>query len=72
MNLAALLNEFTSNLLREQKYEAMLAAASLETLEALWNEWDGMALMKIDGEYIPEREVVQELYRRKSTVKYLP
>lgn len=72
MNLGEMMNEYFSREAAMKRQRELVARASLETLEALWTGWDGMALMRIDGEPVNESYVVEELKRRGSTVEDLP
>lgn len=49
---------------REQRAENAIKKATTEEIEAVWREWDGMAVMKLDGVYIPDSWIVAELYKR--------
>jgi len=72
MSIGELLNQFVADQLRQKRWWELIHKTSLDELERMWNEWDGMAVMKIDGEYVPESYIVQELKARNSTVDYMP
>lgn len=60
-NLGDLINRF----FEEERQKKAIAEASDEKLLEIWDNWDGMALMTIDGKYIPESGVHYEIQRRK-------
>lgn len=59
------IRDYNHNLLCDRA-RALMATKDLPFLEKLWDDWDGMALIEIDSEYIPERELLIELQRRGS------
>lgn len=72
MTLSELLNRFTSEQNLQKRWLELIEKTTLQELERMWNEWDGIAVMKIDGEYVPESYIVQELHKRGSKADYLP
>lgn len=72
MNLGELINGFFAREAVAKRQAELISGASLETLEALWRNWDAVSLMRINGEIVNEASVVEELKRRGSTAEDLP
>ncbi len=51
-------------LIQEACWRELVTRASTEVLRKLWNEWDGMAPMLIDAQYVPESYVMWQLQER--------
>lgn len=48
----------------EQQAEKALSEAKTGEIEAVWQQWDGMSLMKLGGVYIPDSWIAAELLKR--------
>lgn len=48
----------------EQRARKALDSATTEAIKAVWDSWDGMAVMTVAGVYIPDSWIVEELKKR--------
>lgn len=56
--------EIWSRFQMEQQAKKALSEAETAEIEEVWQQWDGMGLMKLRGVYIPDSWIVAELHRR--------